>query len=224
MSRTIFVTATDTGVGKTTVSAAIARILKNSGKNVGYFKPVETGCQPECNDGYKLSQITGQPVEEIVLYNFKNPVAPIVAEKLEHKKIVLEKIYSHLDHLKSKYEYLIIEWAGGIKVPITRKDGKIITYLDFVYETKLPVLIVSRAGLGTINHTALTTEALTNINAKIKGIILNKFTGKEISEPFNKEIIEEMTGINVISVCSTSLNPEENCIIALKNYIRDIFI
>ncbi|NPA57674.1 MAG: dethiobiotin synthase, partial [Aquificae bacterium] len=193
MSNTIFITATDTSVGKTTVSGALAKILKDKGYSVGYFKPVETGCGQVCPDGETLSRITGQPLEEVVLYSFSNPVAPLVAQQLEGKEIDINRIYTHLDYLQSRYDYLIVEGAGGIKVPITERDGQIYTYLDFVYETGLAVLIVARAGLGTINHTSLTVDVLNYINADIKGIILNGYTGEDVSERTNPEVIYQMT-------------------------------
>lgn len=223
MSKAIFVTATDTGVGKTTVSAALAYILKNKGFSVGYYKPVETGCIPECSDAALLSKITGQNIDEIVLYSFDTPVAPIVAEEVEYKEIQMDKIYSHLEQLRGRYEYLIVEGAGGIKVPITEEDGQIITYLDFVYESSLPVLVVSRAGLGTINHTVLTVDALSSVNADIKGIVLNDYTGENLSEKRNPEIIHLMTGIEILGICSRSHKPVEECISKLEPVIDFIF-
>jgi len=209
LSKAVFITGTDTGVGKTVVAGAVVKLLKDKGYNVGYFKPVETGCSPECSDAKTISQITGQHIDEVVLYQFKNPVAPLVAERLEGKKIDMARIYSHLDRLKRSYEYLVIEGAGGIKVPITEEGGNIITYLDFVYETFLPVVIVSRAGLGTINHTVLTVDALNTINAEIKGIVVNGYTGETVSEKTSPQIIHEMTGISVLCVVNKAKNPIE---------------
>ncbi|WP_297456081.1 dethiobiotin synthase [Persephonella sp.] len=220
MGKSIFITATDTGVGKTTVSAALAYLLKEKGHKVGYFKPVETGCSPDCLDASTLAQITGQPVDEIVLYKFKTPVAPLVAEEIEGVQINLENIFSHLDKLISKYDYLIVEGAGGIKVPITRRDEEIFTYLDFVYETKMPVLVVSRASLGTINHTTLTIDVLNSINADIIGIVMNGFS-EDKNELYNSYIIEEMTGIPVIAKCKNSNNPVAECI---KNIPTNLFL
>ncbi len=210
LSKAIFITGTDTGVGKTVVAGAVVKLLKSKGYNVGYFKPVETGCSPECSDAKAISQITGQHIDEVVLYQFKNPVAPLVAERLEGNKIDMAKIYFHLDKLRKSYDYLIVEGAGGIKVPITEEDGNIITYLDFVYETFLPVVIVSRAGLGTINHTVLTVDALNLINADIRGIVINGYTGETVSERTNPEVMYEMTGVPVLAVINKMKNPIED--------------
>ncbi len=223
MSKVIFVTATDTGVGKTTVSAALAKLLKDRGKNVGYFKPVETGCDPVCHDASLLSRITGQTVDEIVLYRYRLPVSPLVAQEYELIEIDMDRILLHLDGLRKKYDFLIVEGAGGIKVPITESDGNILTYLDFVYQASLPVLIVSRAGLGTINHTVLTVDALNSINAQIKGIIINGFKGNDPSEEKNPEIIQMMTGVDILAVCSKSDDPVDECSKKLEPVIDIIF-
>ncbi|MBK3332610.1 dethiobiotin synthase [Persephonella atlantica] len=223
MSKAVFITGTDTGVGKTVVAGAVVKLLKDKGYNVGYFKPVETGCSPECSDAKTISRITGQHIDEVVLYQFKNPVAPLVAERLEGKKIDMARIYSHLDKLKRSYEYLVVEGAGGIKVPITEEDGNIVTYLDFVYETFLPVVVVSRAGLGTINHTVLTVDVLNSVNIEIKGIIVNGYTGDSISERTNPEIIHEMTGVPVISVINRMDNPMESIAYYYPEIVNFIF-
>jgi len=223
LPKSIFITATDTGVGKTTISAALAKILKDKGYSVGYYKPVETGCRQNCSDGEILSKITGQPFDEITLYRFSQPVAPLIAQRIEGKDINLNNIYTHLDKLRSKYDYLIVEGAGGIKVPITEQYGQIYTYTDFIYETGLPVLIVSRAGLGTINHTALTVDVLNFINADIRGIILNGYTGEDISEDTNPEVITQMTGVDILTLCSRSNTPIEECYNGLSGILERIF-
>lgn len=217
MSRTIFITATDTGVGKTTVSAGLSKVLKEMGVKVGYFKPVETGVEDYPLDGKLLTQITGQPLGEAVLYQFKNPLAPYPASQIEGVEIDLEKIKQHYRYLTQKYEFLIVEGAGGVYVPIV-KDY---TYVDLVKELNLPVLIVSRAKLGTINHTVLTVRALEG--AKIIGIVMNGFDGSDISEKTNPTIIQEMTGIPVLAKCSSSQNPIDECYKCLKPVVERLF-
>jgi len=206
--KAIFITGTDTGVGKTYISYLIAKLLLDKNIKVGYFKPVETGCHPECEDGKKLSSLTKQNIDEVVLYKFKDPVAPLVAEREEKKKIDIEKIKKHLENLKQKYDFLIVEGAGGIYVPITESNEKIYTYLDFVKETNLPTLIVARANLGTINHTVLTYKALENISARILGVVLNNASkNPDLAEKTNQEIIRQMLKIdNVFYI----YNNEEN--------------
>ncbi len=197
----LFITGTDTGVGKTTFSALLAKFLKEKGINVGYFKPVETGCQPKCHDVNMLSEITGQPLDEMIVYRFKNPLSPLAASYIEDKKVEIGKLVDRFNQLKDKYDVLLVEGAGGILVPITEGKNKIYTYRDFLSILKIPVVIVARAGLGTINHTALTSEALKNF--QIAGLAFNfdKDYKNDVSVKNNIGVVKKMTGIdNTITI------------------------
>ncbi|NPA52193.1 MAG: dethiobiotin synthase [Aquificae bacterium] len=224
MSKTIFVTATDTGVGKTTVSAALANLLKERKKHVGYFKPIETGCQPIPQDAKLLSKITGQPLEEVVLYTFRQPVAPYVAEKIERKSIDVQKIIKHFFRLKQKYEYLIIEGAGGICVPITKIKNRFYTYVDLIKDIKAQTLLVARGTLGTINHTCMTVKILKENEIKLIGIILNLFEeNDDVSQNTNSIVIMEMTGVPVLAKCKkTNTEPIQECKNSLQEKLERI--
>ncbi len=224
MNKTVFITATDTGVGKTIVSAALASILRSQGKNAGYFKPIETGCDPLCPDALLLSKITGQHYDEVVLYRFREAVAPYVAEREEGKHIKIDLIFEKIKHLQEMYDYLIIEGAGGVAVPITTYKEKIYTYLDLISDLNLNTLVVSRASLGTINHTYLTVESMKRRSINIKGIILNERSeSPTLAEKTNPKIIEKMTGVPVITVCEKGKIPLLICIERLKTRIDEIF-
>lgn len=214
MLNSLFITATDTGVGKTTLSAAICKLLKEKGVNVAYFKPAETGCQPIPQDAYTISKITGQPLEEVVIYTFENPVAPYTATVLEGKEIDIQKIIKHYKYLKTKYDFVIVEGAGGLLVPIKKNY----TYLNLIEDLNIPVLIVSRASLGTINHTALTIRSLEG--KEIVGIVMNGFSGEDISEETNPQIIQEMTGVKVLAKCKKSQQPVEECYSKLMDFVK----
>ncbi len=199
LKKQIFITGTDTEVGKTFISKLLAEAFLNVGYKVGYYKPIETGCDPICNDTFDLVQLTGQFYEEALLYQFKIPAAPLSADMKEKKGIDIDRLINHYYKLKDNYNIVIVEGAGGLLVPITKKDGKIYTYLDFVKMLKIPVLIVARATLGTINHTVLTVRALKEEGVDIKGIILNKYPkNPDWATETNGEIISLMTGINKI--------------------------
>jgi len=211
MLKSIFITATDTGVGKTTISYALAKTLIEKGLKVAYFKPVETGADSIPEDAASLSKLTGQPIDEVVLYTFKNPVAPYVATIMEGRDIDLDKIIKHYEYLVQKYDFVIVEGAGGVLVPIKENY----TYRELIKDLNIPVLLVSRASLGTINHTLLTLEALKDAN--ILGIIMNGFTGNDISEEKNPEVIEKFSKVKVMAKCNKSENPANECYEKLKN-------
>ncbi len=191
MGKVYFVTGTDTGVGKTYVTYWLAKFIRKRGIPVGCLKPVETGVCDRPEDACLLSKATKQPIDEVVIYTFKNPLSPYAALIEELGTINIEKIKDNINKLASKYELLFVEGAGGIAVPIIKNY----TYADLCLELKLPLIVVGRAGLGTINHTFLTWYYAFSRNIKIKAIVLNGFSGNDISEKRNPQIIEEMTGM-----------------------------
>ena len=199
LKKQIFITGTDTEVGKTFISKLLAEAFLDVGYKVGYYKPVETGCDPICNDTFDLIQITGQLYEDAILYQFKTPASPLAADMKEKKGIDIDRLVKHYFKMKEVYNVVIVEGAGGLLVPITKKDNKIYTYLDFIKMLKIPVLLVARATLGTINHTALTVRVLKEEGVEIKGIVLNKYPQKpDWATETNGDIISLMTGIKKI--------------------------
>ncbi len=174
----LFVVGTDTGVGKTLISAGIARMLVNRGIKVGVFKPVASDCaislrstslgrlaaSSDRSDGLfsedgkllqKAAKLPDSAYPEIVPLHYKQPLAPWVAGWKEGK-VNLAKVEKGYQAAHDKYNTLIVEGIGGVLVPIT-KD---FLAIDWVVKWKLPTLVVARAGLGTINHTILTVQAL----------------------------------------------------------------
>jgi len=187
----ILITGTDTEVGKTFITYNLAKELKSRGYRVGYFKPIETYVREVPEDGSILSKATEQSVEEVVPVRFSLPLAPYAAILEEKKDFSLEELKELYEELSKNYEILLVEGAGGIAVPVKRNY----TYANLAKDWGLKVLIVGRAGLGTINHTFLTWYYAKSTGLEVIGIILNGFTGKDVSERTNPQIIEEMTGI-----------------------------
>ena len=194
MGVALFVTGTNTGVGKTFFSYLLAKGLKKMGINVGYWKPVETGADPLPQDAKLLADLLGQPLEETVSYTFKLPLAPYVAEKYEGEKIKIEALREIFGEKLNRYEVLIVEGAGGLAVPIKKNY----TYGDFAKELNLPVVVVSDAKLGTINCSFLTALYGKSLNLNLLGFVFNRFTGGDISERDNPLVVEEMTGLPVL--------------------------
>jgi dethiobiotin synthetase len=174
--RGIFITGTDTGVGKTYVAAGIASALRRTGVDVGVMKPAETGCPVRAGrliprDALRLMRAAGVK-DDLDLVNpcrFRKPLAPAIAAELEGGEIDIEKIRTAFRKLSSRHNFMIIEGAGGIMAPLSGA----FTFLDLAKAFGLPVLVVARPGLGTVNHTLLTIAALKSKGLTLAGIIIN---------------------------------------------------
>jgi dethiobiotin synthetase len=169
-----FVTGTDTGVGKTFACAMLVRKL-----NATYWKPVQSGLADEISDANRIKKLTGLSEDRILKsnYSLQASLSPDQAAKQENITIDLDSIV-----LPKINTPLIVEGAGGVFVPLNEKH----CMMDLMQKLQLPVIIVTRGLLGTINHTLLTIEALRQRNLKIHGII---FSGE--LNPDNQTIIEK---------------------------------
>ena len=175
----IFVTGTDTGVGKTIVSAALLCALRNRGVDAVYMKPVQTGCRrragklsaPDLEEVCKISGINPPEAEKKIMApcRFRLAASPHLAAALEKRNIRIPEIMKAFARLKSRHDFVITEGAGGILAPLTRKK----TMLDLARALKLPVIVVARPGLGTINHTLLTLRELRRSKLEVLGVIIN---------------------------------------------------
>ncbi|HET9553903.1 MAG TPA: dethiobiotin synthase [Anaeromyxobacteraceae bacterium] len=193
--RGLFVTATDTGVGKTEVACALVAAAREDGLDVGAMKPAQSGLEPGvASDADRLRQAAGDadPMELVCPYAFAPPLAPGVAARLAGVEISLGRIVEAARALAARHAALLVEGAGGLLVPLTPKES----YADLAVALGLPVLLVARAGLGTVNHVALTVEALRARRLQIAGLVLNR-TGPDDdpSVPHNALEIEKLTGI-----------------------------
>lgn len=194
--RSLLITATDTGVGKTFISYNLAYALKEKGIKVGYLKPIETGVENLPEDGSLVASITGQTLEEVVPVRYRLPLAPYAGIIEEGKDFDLDELKRHYIRLLERYEFLIVEGAGGVAVPI--KKGY--NYADLARDWGLKVLVVARAGLGTINHTFLTCHYLNLKGVEVVGVVMNGFEGKDVSERTNPRIVQELTNLRVFCV------------------------
>jgi len=199
----VFVTGTDTEVGKTFVSVELIKLLKAGGINVGVMKPVATGGM-RSKDAVLLKKASGvkEPLELINPESFKHPLAPICAARLEKRDVNIGKIKECFDEIRSKHDFLVVEGIGGLQVPI--KKDYLVT--DLIEDLSLPVVIVASPFLGTINHTLLTVESLKQRGIDIKAIILNSHPYKKegICERTNPDIIEEISGVPVYKLSDLS--------------------
>jgi dethiobiotin synthetase len=170
----LFVTGTDTGVGKTAVSCALACLGRRRGHPLIPFKPVETGCDPDPQDALALWRAAQPPVSPASVCPFPFPLAaaPAVAARAAGTTLTIQAILQHAAALASHGRPLLVEGAGGLLVPYAPS----LTTADLAVALGLPVLVVARAGLGTINHTALTWSELRRHPVRLHGIILVEST------------------------------------------------
>jgi dethiobiotin synthetase len=167
----LFVTGTDTGVGKTVVACALARALRARGVDVGVMKPTETGVGPEGPlDAHALRAAAGShdPIDDVCPEALALPAAPAVAAAAEGRSIDLPRIRRAAARLRARHACLLVEGAGGLLVPLA--PG--FSMADLAAELALPVLVVARARLGTLNHTLLTLEALERRRLALAGVVL----------------------------------------------------
>ncbi len=162
---------------------------------MGYWKPVETGCDPLPQDAQLLSNLLNQPLSETVTYTYRYPLAPYVAQRYENKPLKISLLKKTFEALKKKYDLLVVEGAGGLAVPLKKNY----TYADFAKELHLPTLIVSDARLGTINDSFLTAFYARSRGLNLLGFAFNRFTGKDMSERDNPQVVEEMTNLPVLA-------------------------
>ena len=192
----LFVTGTDTGVGKTVVTAALALALHARGVDAGVVKPVQSGAladDPE-GDAALLKRWTGVPesVDEIAPYCFAAPLAPLIAAELEGCAVSLADAAAAVEAVAARHEAVLVEGAGGLLVPA----GPGWTIGDLAAELGLPLLVVARAGLGTVNHTALTVLAARQLGLRVAGVVLNGPADDSSRE--NARMIEELAEVQML--------------------------
>ncbi len=224
MRKGIFITGTDTGIGKTVVAGGLAIALKKRGINIGVMKPFETGLSQkngdwELQDGKFLKKIAGLTENDYLItpFRFNQPLAPYAAAELENIKIDLNKVYHSFSELKTRYQLILVEGAGGLLVPV-KKDY---LFANLAKDLNIPIIIIARPGLGTINHTLLTIKAAQSYGLEIIGIIFNHYNNSisTMAEKTSPKLIKEFSGIPVLGEIPflSDINPENLLRIIEKN-------
>ena len=199
----IFVTGTDTGVGKTIVTGFLAKYLREKGYKVVTQKWVQTGSRvcADINLHLRIMGLAKTQVKDhfsnICPYIFKLPASPHLAAKVENKKININRIKKSFKLLALKFDFVIVEGVGGALVPLNKKR----LVIDMAGELGLPVLVVAQNKLGVINHTLLTIEALKQRKMKILGILFNNCQGQDkMVLKDNPDIIRKISGQKILGV------------------------
>jgi dethiobiotin synthetase len=199
----LFVTGTDTGVGKTLVAGAIADWVRRRGLRAGVCKPIATGCQHRreglvSEDAEFLAHHADSrfPLTTICPQRFAEPLAPAVASERAKIPIEWNAIDSAIQSISSQSDFMIVEGVGGLLVPIDRSA----TVLTMISWLTLPAVIVARPGLGTINHTLLTIESLRHAKIPVAGVVINEYPPETpgIAEETNPRMIEKWGKVPIL--------------------------
>jgi dethiobiotin synthetase len=198
--RGLFVTGTDTAVGKTTFSIGFLRHARRLGIRPIPFKPVETGYDAAGSDASALWRAAGPAAAEagVCLYRLRLAAAPSVAAAAEGVSINLESILDHAEHLATQGDFILVEGAGGLLVPYAESE----TGADLARRLALPVVVVARTALGTVNHTALTLREADRNGLDVAAVVLNRVAPgpEQPHEATNGDLIERLTGRRPIGV------------------------
>ena len=212
MAKGIFITGTDTGVGKTIVSATLARLLADKGIKVGVMKPVTCGCSERdgrlvSDDAELLAWSAGIEVsQEIAPYLLREPVAPSVAAEKERVKIEFSRILAAYHRLADEHDFVLVEGAGGLMVPLA--GGLLVA--DLVKLLGLPLLVVARPDLGTVNHTLLTCFAARELGLVVKGTIISNYPLKpSAAEASAPHLIDSLSGVPLLGRFPAVTGPDD---------------
>jgi dethiobiotin synthetase len=202
MGSGIFITGTDTGVGKTLFAASLAAYLSGLGYRIGVMKPAETGCEerdgkliPE--DAVRLKEASGsaEPLEKICPYRLPEPLAPSIAAARAGVKIDIDHLMMIYDDISSKHDLTLVEGAGGLMVPLLPSY----TYADLARVLKLPVIVVAANKLGAINHLLLTLEHASCKGLTVLGYVFNRVSNENsLAAATNREVLSGLTGFQCL--------------------------
>ena len=196
-----FITGTDTGVGKTSIMAGLARSMSKLGVDVGVMKPIATGYPSK--DGFKSADVT-KIVEAASIKDPENlinpvflslPTSPYDATKLLDLSVDMSLIFAQFKKLLSLHEMLLVEGIGGIMTPITKN----FYVADMIKQMGIETIIVTRATIGTLNHTVMTCKMCKEYGIKIHGLVINNFDEKGTPAEKNApSTLYELTNIPIL--------------------------
>jgi len=191
----LFLTGTDTGIGKTYVSVLLVRALRESGISAVGMKPISCG-----DDGDPLELLAasgpGFTLEEINPIHFNTPAAPLVASRREGRPITLEPLVRAFETLEERVKFVLVEGAGGWLVPLNGRES----IADLAAALGLPVVVVAQNRLGAINHTLLTVAGIEGRGLVCAGIILNDSAADDsVAALSNRALLEEISPVPVIA-------------------------
>jgi dethiobiotin synthetase len=199
----LFITGTDTGVGKTLIAGAIAKILTDNGQKVGVFKPIAAGCVRHwegvvsCETEFLANCANSDlPLSTITPVGYITPAAPVVGAAQEKRPVDFDSIAAAYKQICKNTDIVIVEGIGGVRTPLTAEFDM----LDLAVEFNLPVVIIARLNSGTINHTLMTIDCIRAAKLKIAGIVLNGYNAVEetVAEEIAGPVIAQCSGVDIL--------------------------
>jgi dethiobiotin synthetase len=186
--RGLFITATDTGAGKTFVTAFIAHTWRRDGRPFRVCKPVATGAESECSDDTRILAAAAGDTDfhAITPYSFALPAAPPVAARLAGTNLRLEDLAAAVRRRAADDNTVLVEGVGGLLCPLTERE----TVADLVTKLSLPLVIAVRRSLGTLNHTLLTVESAQRRDLRVAGIVVTSTT--PVTGVAEQTVVEEL--------------------------------
>jgi dethiobiotin synthetase len=212
-----FITGTDTGVGKTIIAGALIKVLCHLGVKTGAMKPVESGCVREGeilipSDGMFLKQMAQmqEPVTQVSPCCFESPLAPLAASELEQRSVSVTAIKKAFYNFYTNYDAVIVEGIGGLMVPL-KTDYFVV---DLAKEIGLPLIVVTKPGLGSINHVMLTVNYALKEGLQVAGIIIDYSLPPEnsLAEETNPPLLKQICPAPLIGIFPYLRNRDENII------------
>ena len=201
--KSIFITGTDTDVGKTVISAGLSRAISNQGINIGVMKPFaaaelqsSSDFQSEDTEILAKAARVSDPEELLNPQFFPIPASPYTASQTLDMKVNLELVLEKFEELKKSHDMMLVEGMGGIMTPILENYF----VADLIRDMKLQTIIVMRSKIGTVNHTLLTKKICSDYKIPVKGIIINNFDTEGYPVEELKRDIEKLTGNKVLGV------------------------
>ncbi len=201
----LFITGTDTGVGKTLIAGAIAQWFARRNKTVAVLKPVATGC-PHRREGLVSEDAeflaacaqTIHPLDLVCPICYAEPLAPAVAAERAGETLDWSAIERSIRIMSASADVMIVEGVGGLLVPMDKKT----TVLDMIVQLRIPAVIVARPNLGTINHTLLTLKTLRSAGASVAGVVINRYPTDVVgtAEETNPRAIEQWGKTSVLCI------------------------
>lgn len=208
------VVGTDTAVGKTVVTAGLVGWLRDEGVDARAVKPAQTGYPPDDDAGY-VAEACRDGDAAVALYRLEPPLAPRVAAEREDVDLAYDDVRRACAREMDAAEVGLLEGIGGLRVPLAGECEVV----DLVADLEATAVLVARSGLGALNHTTLSVEALERRGVDVHAVVLNEYTGETVAERTNPGELERMTGLPVHTLAPLDLNAPADAASGVREHL-----